>query len=196
MNFYCNYFFSRTETWNTSGTSGPEFLAGDWRATAHLTQCFASCTCILCPTLFVPVRVWENRRRVGRLGFISARQAEIYRPIWEGCRGRKAWERSVPSSFECSPNAGEFGRVPRLLSQVNLLDGVVACLGASAVLQGLDKSEESEVQNVGVRAVRYYLYAISIQGARCQQLDIIEHTVRACVVLHYAAAVTGRPGSW
>ena len=100
------------------------------------------------------------------------------------------------AALKCSPNAGEFSRVPRLLSQVNLLDGVVACLGASAVLQGLDRSEESEVQNVGVRAVRYHLYAMSIQGARCQQLDIIEHTVRACVVLHYAAAVTVRPGSW
>ena len=99
------------------------------------------------------------------------------------------------AALKCNPNAGEFSRVPRLLSRVNLLDGVVACLGASAVLQGLDKTKESEVQNVGVRAV-HYLYAISIQGARCQQLDIIEHTVRACVVLHYAAAVTVRLGSW
>ena len=105
-------------------------------------------------------------------------------------------QRRFQAALKCSPNAGEFSRVPRLLSQVNLLDGVVACLGASAVLQGLDRSEESEVQNVGVRAVRYHLYAMSIQGARCQQLDIIEHTVRACVVLHCAAAVTVRPGSW
>ena len=94
--------------WHTSGTSCPEFLAGDRRATAHLTQCFASCTCILCPTLLVPVLVWENRRRVGRLGFISARQAEIYRPIFgkgvEVARHERYFPpytaRSVPSSFE------------------------------------------------------------------------------------------------
>ena len=73
--------------------------------------------------------------------------------------------------------------------QVNLLDEVVDGPGASAVLQGLDRNEEFEVHDVGIRAVRYYLYAIYIEAARSQQLDSVEHTVRTGVVLLNVNAV-------
>lgn len=93
--------------------------------------------------------------------------------------------------MEGSPNLAKLVRRRLFPRSLNLADEVVDGPGSSAVLQGLDGGEKTQVEDVGVGAVGRLVgdYMISnsseehSSGTLLQQLFIFVHTVRACVVL-------------